>query len=76
MCFSHLAEQKAFIKANCTNNINRKGFLQLLHLKVCMLLLFSPHYISREERNKQILFTKDKFSFPYVDIEFDVVKCK
>ena len=35
-----------------------------------------PLYISREEMNKQILFTKGKFSFLYVDIEFDVVKCK
>ena len=33
-------------------------------------------YSSREERNKQILFKKGKFSFPYVDIELDVIKCK
>ena len=43
-----------------------------LHNVACMY----PLYVSREERNKQILLKKGKFSFLYVDIEFDVVKCK
>ena len=90
MYFSHQTEQKPFIKANCTNNIHtgEKVFynyyiwrfvccyfsvrVRKLHNLACMY----PLYISREEINKQILFTKGKFSFLYVDIEFDVVKCK
>ena len=44
----------------------------VLYTLVCMSLLC----MHREDRTKQILFLGRKFSFPYVDIQSDVPKCK
>ena len=87
MSFSYHIVWKTFTEASCTNNIHtgEKTFcsatfkgLWVISCKKTRGILRSVwvYFAFLEVRRQKILLERGKFSFLYVDVWFDVMKCK